>query len=344
MGNLTLHVGGKAFSDWVSVHVTRSMQQLAADFELTVGGNWSQEGLRPQLAGQTCEIFIAGKRVLTGVIDAAPNNFDATSHALRLEGRDKTADLLDCSVPSLQWIGRSLGDIAADLCKPFGITVINQAGVKTPFKSYKPHEGDTVFATLEQGARYRGVLLLSDVQGNLLITRVGVRRAYDRLVLGENIISGSGGSNLRECFNSYRVKGQQKGSDATTTSSVSATHADSRLIARHRPLTVVCDGPITAGAARTRAQWEASVRYGRALSITYRVRGWQQSNGDLWEPNLLVHVQDAYNGIDGDRLIADVAYNLDDQAGEIVELTVMPKDAFAKLAEPEPEKEDDYGL
>lgn len=343
MAELKLHLDGKAFTRWVSARVTRSMQQLAGDFELVVGGAWVEGGLRPSsAAGKTCEIHIAGVRVQTGIIDSAPANFDATSHGLRLEGRDRTSDLVDCSAPAVQWIGRTLADVARDLCKPFDIKVIDRAGLKTPFKTYKPHDGDSIFAALDQGARYRGVLLLSDVEGNLIIDRVGSVTAADTLELGKNIISGSGGRDLRECFSAYTVKGQKRGSDPAATAQVTATITDRQLITRHRPLTLVCDGPVTAGAARTRAKWEASVRAGRAQAITYKVKGWQQSTGALWEPNQKVQVIDPYNDINEKRLITDVTYSLDDQSGEVAEITVMPPAAFAKLAEPEPEKEDDY--
>ncbi len=40
-------------------------------------------------------------------------------------GRDKTGDLVDCSVvhSSGKWKGVRLEQVAADVCRPFGITV-----------------------------------------------------------------------------------------------------------------------------------------------------------------------------------------------------------------------------
>ncbi len=52
---------------------------------------------------------------------------------------------------------------------------------------------------------------------------------------------------------------------------------------RHRPLTVIAEEQIDSAAAVNRAQWEASVRYGRSRRGTYTVLGWFNGSG-LWAP------------------------------------------------------------
>ncbi|MCY1461514.1 hypothetical protein D9M71_791800 [compost metagenome] len=118
-----------------------------------------------------------------------------------------------------------------------------------------------------------------------------------------------------------------------------AAASDTR-VRRHRPLTLIADGPLDAAAARERVTWERNVRWGRSQSISYTVQGHRQGNGALWRPNQLVGVFDTYQFLDGaERLITDLTYVLDEQ-GERSDLTVMPREAFDLVEQPEPEGSD----
>lgn len=66
--------------------------------------------------------------MLTGYIDDFIPSYDADNVEIRVMGRDKTGDLVDCSVvhSSGKWKGVRLEQVAADVCCPFGITVITE--------------------------------------------------------------------------------------------------------------------------------------------------------------------------------------------------------------------------
>ena len=70
---------------------------------------------------------------------------------------------------------------------------------------------------------------------------------------------------------------------------------------------------------------------GKALTTTYTVQGWRQTNGALWKHNTLVRVIDPIIGFDRIMLIARVTYTLT-EAGMITNMEVGPPDSF----EPEP--------
>ncbi|MEZ3186033.1 hypothetical protein HZR81_13950 [Pseudomonas sp. LM13] len=343
MPEIRLTVDGNDWGGWQSYRISLGMQQLAGSFELRLTERWvGQAGRRALRVGAPCTLHYDGQLLITGYLDSVSPSYDAEQHSLSVSGRDATADLVDCSAPPTQWIGRSLADVARELCAPFGIGVIDQAGANAPFRSLKPNDGETVFEMLDQAARTRGVLLITDGRGNLLITRAGQARADDALVLGQNVLTGSGSFDLRDVFSSYTLKGQQAGDDFTfgaTASTVMAAARDAR-VQRHRPLTLIADGPLDAAGARERVTWERNVRWGRSQSIAYTVQGHRQSNGVLWRPNMLASVIDAYQYIGGQlRLITDVTYSLDDQ-GERTALTVMPREAFDLIPQPEPEPAD----
>ncbi|MCY1297746.1 hypothetical protein D9M70_471970 [compost metagenome] len=186
------------------------------------------------------------------------------------------------------------------------------------------------------------MLLVTDGRGNLVIARAGTDRAHDALRLGENILGASGNFDLRDVFSRYSLKGQQPGDDwqsGEASAAVMAAASDTR-VRRHRPLTLIADGPLDAAAARERVTWERNVRWGRSQSISYTVQGHRQGNGALWRPNQLVGVFDTYQFLDGaERLITDLTYVLDEQ-GERSDLTVMPREAFDLVEQPEPEGSD----
>lgn len=342
MPEVVLEVGRTEWGGWKGYQVNVGIQQLAGGFTLQLTERWPGQATRREIPeGEPCTLHYDGEVLITGYIDSVDPTYDSQSHLVTVTGRDKTGDLVDCSAPSTQWIGRSLADVARELLKPYGIGVIDEAGANAPFKSLKPTDGETVFEMLDQAARIRGVMLITDGRGNLVITRAGLGRADDRLVLGENILTANGRRDRRDVFSKYTLKGQTQGSDFNfgEATSVLASASDNR-VKRHRPLTVIAEGPLDAQGARDRVEWERNVRWGRSQAITYLLSGARQRSGQLWRPNLLVAVDDAYQYLRGaERLITDVGYSLDDQ-GERVSATVMPREAFDLIRQPEPETTD----
>lgn len=345
MPEITLRIGGREWGGWQSYRVQLGMQQLAGQFELALTERWAGQASRRQVAeGEPCELLYNGELLITGYVDRVMPTYSAQEHRLQVTGRDKTADLVDCSAPSTQWIGRGLADVARELAKPFGITVVDQAGANAPFQSLKPNDGDTVFEMLSQAAAIRGVLLVTDGRGRLLITRAGRERAHDKLALGQNILQASGSRDFSDVFSTYTLKGQQKGNDdffGESAAAVKATATDNRM-KRHRPLTVIADHPLDGAGARARIEWERNSRWGRSQSITYTLDGHRQSNGALWRHGLMVRVDDPYQYLNGaERLITEVTYILDDR-GERTELTVQPREALDVIPQPEPEAVDEF--
>lgn len=347
MPEVRLTVDGQDWGGWQSYRVNLGMGQLAGQFDLTLTERWVGQAVRrPLRMGSPCTLHYDGELLITGYIDNVMPTYNAVDHRIQVIGRDATADLVDCSAPTTQWIGRSLVAVAREICKPFGITVIDQVGDSTPFRSLKPNDGDTVFQILDEAARIRGVLLTTDGRGNLVVTRAGHDRATDALRLGENVLQGAGNFDLREVHSSYTLKAQQSGDDflfGETTSAVIARATDDR-VKRHRPLTLIADAPLDSAAARARINWERNVRWGRSQTITYTVRGHRQRSGALWRTNMLVPVFDDYQFLSGeDRLITELTYVLDEQ-GERTEVAVMPREAYDMVPTPEPEDDDAFAF
>ena len=336
MTDLTLLVGGREYGGWQEVSVTRSMEAVAGSFSVRVSERWAGQDTRwPIRPFDAVRVLMGGHRVVSGYVDSVRPAFDSGQHAVTITGRDKTGDLVDCSAVHSpgEWRGLDLVRLAGVLCKPFGVSVRAAVGVGAAFDVFKLQPGETAWEAIDRAARMRGVLVMSDGAGGLVITRAGQGRATTALVQGANILAASGEYQATERYSDYTVKGQHFGTDelnGEAAATVQATASDSG-VPRYRPLVVIAETAVALGGARDRAQWEATVRAARADRVTVTVQGWQQEDGSLWPVNALVNLRSSWLGIDGDMLITGVRYNLGGQ-GTTTELTLARPDAFT----PEP--------
>ncbi len=336
--DVRLMVGGRRYGGWTSVQIQRGIEQIAGQFSLSVTDRWAghdqRRAIRP---GDRCTVTVDGETVITGHVDDVAPEYDGKNHSITVRGRDATGDLVDCSAQEIQWKGRTLLEVATEQCRSFGISVRDDAGATEPFQTLQTEPGETVFEALETAARIRGVLLVSDGRGGLVITRAGTRRAPGRLELGVNILRARATFSHRDRFSQYTVKGQSDGNSFDTAGEafqIEASAADAQ-ITRHRPLILLAEGPVTRADAKTRATWQRNIRAGRSSQVEYTLHGWRDEAGTLWQPNRNIHVVDPYVGVDRSLLIVSVALTVDEQ-GVNTSMTMMLREAFELLELPEP--------
>ena len=128
--------------------------------------------------------------VLTGYIDNYLPEVEADRHAVRITGRSKTEDIIDCTpdIPGGQFAGYKLDAIARaigqSVGKPYPIDVVVQTDVGEPFPDATIERHETGFAFLERLCRLRSVLATDDEQGRLVLTSAGNERAHRCAVAG----------------------------------------------------------------------------------------------------------------------------------------------------------------
>jgi len=336
MHDVALSVAGTEWRGWKEVRIRRSIRQISSEFTLRLTDKWSENMQpRPIIEGDACTIKIDDRTVITGFIDDLTPFYDANTHGVEVQGRDVTGDLVDCSAPSFQWRGRSLLEGATELCKPFGIPVRATVDVSRQFDSLKSDEGESLFDVIETAARIRGVLLMSDGLGGLVIGRAGTERMSGALVLGENIKAGNCRRSMRDRHSKYTVKGQSN-NPFTEITAVTAS-AEDKLVRRFRPKTILAEDGLDIGGCRDRAIWHRNTAFANSTSATYTVNGWYL-DGQLIEPNKLIAVRDTWLKINADQLISDVSYVIDEK-GLRCEITVADPAAFDLKELPEPADE-----
>ncbi|MPW31789.1 phage tail protein, partial [Agarivorans sp. B2Z047] len=261
MSNITLRIRDLDYTDWLSSRVDMDVRTLAWSFSASVTTPVEQPQQLAIEKGDLVEVRYQERIVLTGYIDTVGASHDDQNVRYELSGRSLTGQLTDSSAvyEGGQFDNQRLSDIARTLCRPFGIDVVQLApGHDAPFTTVRIEQGETVFELLERLARQRGVLLTSNSQGALVVTRAGTALVTPELRLGENIKAASGTDSLQQRASQYIVKGSTNGGlswDADQASGNAIVVYD-RSVPLYRPRIVVCESELSAENARARGQWQ----------------------------------------------------------------------------------------
>lgn len=345
---VSLHTGGTIHEGWTDVSITLALDRLSGEFDVRLTDSWVRNGRTVRFdvpEGASCVVRIDGETVLTGYVDEVTREYDESDRRTSLRGRDKAGDLVDCSAPVADWQGRSLAAIAADLCAPFGISVLSRAAAaQTAFPRFSTNPGDTVAATLERMLRQRGLMAWSDGLGGLIIDAVQESNPIAVLEPGRSILSASCSRSMADRFATYSAVAHADGgadmddvenAETITRPSGSATDPG---VSRHRPLVLVAETQAGGPSLSTRAAHEAKTRAARGWQAVYTVPGWRNDRGSLWRPGQTVTLRDDLLSLSGNWVITQARFRQTDREGTAAELTVARAAAFTVLAEPEKAK------
>lgn len=348
-------VGSEFYGNWKNVSINRTMNSLTGSFRLSLVDKWRQTGGQwPLKPGQKVNISIGKEIIITGYIDSTEINYEKDERTVTITGRDKTADLVDCSA-----IGTGLAEyklmtlaiLAQTLCTPFGIIVDDKVKDFTTFKTWTIRQGESVFDTIYRAARLRGALVLSDEFGRLVITnradvisenafsaiqsagelassRLGL--PTNSLIQAANIVKGSANYNNTDRYSEYTIKGQSAGDDffnGTNVTEPSAKSTDAG-VDRYRPKIIISDASIDSASAQKLANWEATTRAAKAVDVKISVKGWQRPDGSAWKINEIVRVDAGFLGVNTDMLIVAVNFSKSVGGGTITNLKLSRPDAF----------------
>ena len=334
---VSLTVDGLDYGGWKSVEISAGLERQARDFNLGITWRWPGQAVAvPIRQGARCQVRIGVDLVLTGWVFATPISHDDKQISLSITGRSLAADLVDCAAINKpgQWSGQGVLSIVKALAAPYGLSVRSEIPDSGTLSDHTIEPGETVFESIDRLLTKFRVFSTDDASGRVVLAKPGSKgRAVDAIEVGKNVLSGEAPLDFSAVFSEYRVLGQRSGDDEAfgeAAAGVSATVQDPRTT-RQRVLIIQESGQMTDALAQSRANWERGNRMGKALTATYKVQGWRQSNGALWQHNMLVRVIDPLIGFDRDMLIAEVTYSLNEQ-GTVTTLVVGPPDGF----EPEP--------
>lgn len=343
--DVRLKVDGMIYGGWKEIDIRRSLDHAADTFSLGLTDRWAgQDSRRPIRMGSPCEVWIDDQKLITGYVDDVSPKYDAESRSLTVDGRSKVADLIDCALPLIkekaQFNGFDFPALAKRLAKPFGIDVVDEVKKFKPKRNRFLDTGVRVFEFLEEWSRVEAVFMVSNSNGDLVITRAGTEQLKTALELGKNILEGDGRFSMKDRFSDYHYHAESwKDEGGGVPPRLTGYAQDLKM--RYRPTVIINDDAESLADLKRRAEWQRNISYGRSQQATYTVNGWRHVDG-LWEPNKLVRVTDEWMDLDGVWwLISAVRFRLNEK-GQRTELTVMPREAFDLVPLPPKDKKEPF--
>jgi len=328
----TFYSNNKVFEGFKNVGIRKSMTSLAGSFQITMTDKWKvgKEAFE-LIPGSRIHCHLGKEAMFEGYVDTHGTNITPGAKNITISGRDKTADLIDCShIGPSEFNDLGLFQKATQLVTPFGIKALNPDGVSLGaiFKKFTIRQGESVFEALSRAAKQREIILLTSTHGNLVLTKRANKRAGTELVEGINMtLTGSTFDNT-ERFSEYIVKGQQPGVLGTAKDASESKASSKDLgIDRYRPLVIINDNASDLDAAQKKANFENSFRAAKGFSISCSVVDWRKADGSMWKINELVPVEAPSVGVKETLLVKEVNYKIAEN-GRAADIVLVRKDAF----------------
>ncbi|HZR87898.1 MAG TPA: hypothetical protein VFB02_13900 [Bradyrhizobium sp.] len=333
-GDLVLTVNAKAISGWTEMRVTRGIERCPSDFEVALTERYPGQA-QPAVInpGDSCTVTIGGDLVLTGYVDDYEPGYDAQGHTIRIRGRGKCQDLVDCSAewPTGQISGASALAIAQKLASAYLNLTVTAPDPGPAIPQFNLSLGQTAYEIIERICRYAGLLAYEGADGNLVLGAVGATKAASGAEEGQNVQSAVAPRSMRERYSEYDafLMSAEVTGDVGYGGNLIGSAKDPN-VPRHRLKYIIAEAPAGGqDVAQKRATWEAARRAGRGNRVQVTVDSWRDSAGVLWTPNTLVPVNlPALKVTNETWTLGEVTYLRDGPLGTRAELTLMPPAAF----------------
>jgi prophage tail gpP-like protein len=338
--HISVIINGKRFFGFKDPNVSRALGALSGDFSFSLA-NFPLDNTKEIVTGQSVEIVIETTgiqhKIITGYINKTKRSFSGEKTELQFVGRDKTSDLVDCAAlyKNSQWKKKKLDSICEDICKPYNIYVDSADIDPAPMvEDFALQSGETAFSAIERLCRAFGILPLTDENGSLLLTSIGINNADVRLIVGENIKEIDYEEDDSGRYSDYYFRGQGSGNGSQWKNDVirllgKAVDVD---ITRYRPYLAFGERRMKPTEIARRAAWEAQVRAGRAIRVTITVLGWLQDpmdeNSRPWRINELVEIIHNSWEISAQLVVSSVIFNLTEQGGRYTILELNPPEIY----------------
>lgn len=335
--DLTLQISGQAISGWTEIRVTRGVERLPSDFEIGLTELYPGELDKVVIApGQPCTVLLGNDLVITGYVDRFAPSFADDRHSIRVNGRSKCEDLVDCAAewPGGQINGANALAIAQKLAKPYGITVASTVQDLPPIVQFNLMLGESAFEVIERISRFSQLLAYDLPDGSLVLSQVGNMTAAGGIIEGQNVQEADVEYSADQRYSDYKafIQSVDEFTDLGNTGNTITDAVDPNC-PRHREMVIIAEGGGGGNeVAKKRALWESVRRAGRSKRARVVVDSWRDSAGNLWQPNTLVPVKLPSLKLSETLCIGEVTYSRNGDRGTTAELILMPPAAY----KPEP--------
>lgn len=327
----TLIVAGRKFEDWDSVWVQHRFAEAFPLFKFTcverdpVPDLWLRLQFKP---GDSCVILLGGQLAMHGFIVTRQVAYDANNHGVQLTGKGQTWTAARSSIITKDgnFDGKTFEQVARAVLAPFpvGVAIIGKLDA-TPFQRLQNEPGEKVWDFLERIARPRGIVLGSDVMGNVLLIGDHVGEVVEQLVEGQNILRMQCVISQEYAFNPYVVSGQTAASDEQHGRQAAEQQAQAKgTFPFYSPLLTPAEQPVwniaeVMGRAKNEAVWHD----GTIITATVVVQGWLRSGQALWKAGDDVQVFSPMAMLNQVMKIQTATFTQDNSSGTLTTLDLV---------------------
>lgn len=309
--------GGRDFQDWNRIRIRRENDALAGSFEL----NFAQrkKGFWPLKEGDAVRIFQGSFPLFSGYAEVFSPEISSSERSVLISGRDKTADLIDCTVSgqSQEFRGsQPLSAIIKELLRPFDLASECRCHPEPFLTDFKADPGEKVISALERISEKSGVFFQSSGDGTLLMSSGKPEDSGFRLEEGRDLLSCQMNLNQSEIYSEYSVRGFEKGEEPFL---LRISGSD---MSRFRPLELVTDTQLSRKEAEKKLIRERSLRAARSMEVTAELRGWNNPAGEPWKINSLITLHAPSERIHNERLLICAISLNSDEEGSICQLSL----------------------
>lgn len=324
---VTLRAAGRDYVAWTTVEWTAALDEACRTFSVQTTerpGEWAFP------TGTPVELLAGADLVLAGYVNHYNSTGSATAHAVKIAGRSKSQDLVDCAAvhPKGYAKDKTTAEFVSECSSRLGVEVRDELGLARKAMQ-QLYQGETCYRLAERYLREHGATVMGNADGSASITNASkARRAAGALVEGVNIMEWSVDFEDQDRHSEYTVKGQSRHGTGPDALRIKETATDPG-VTRYRPRIIVAETDTDKAKARERAEHERERAAGNALRASVTVQGWRDDAGALWTPNTLIFVASpTLMHLEQDMLIERVTASQDDHAGTRCELSLVDPRAY----------------
>lgn len=346
---ITIRVNGNEYSGFIEAAASKDIEDLCGQFSFTATGYDF-----PIKIQDKCEIYVNGKKFLTGFVEKRHVSVNASTRTISIAGRDKLSLLVDNTVSQVyQYVGgQTLASFCRQIISDLGldIDVIAKKNPIIPEEDFPSCEIDTTaFEVIDDVCKRLQVLATSDENGNLVLMSAG-NDVFPTALVNEpggdenNVLSASYDEDYTNRFYKYNVYSQDNFAELGFTPlpntpvppgepapspeyDVLASAIDS-AVSKKRKINLVMKNSYSEDQADNYAKYTSNIR--RVESTQYEatvVLHQGTEGGRIWEHNKLYSINDGYCGINTQMLCKGITYSFSNE-GETTTLLFVAKDAF----------------
>ncbi|HEM6844597.1 TPA: phage tail protein [Providencia rettgeri] len=331
-----LLINGKRIMGWDSIRITRGIERFPSDFELSLMDYYPATDEKQLVkAGDACEVLIGEDKVVTGYIDSWNPAINKTQHQIRVSGRGKCQDLVDCSA---NWENNVISQsnalqIAKKLASWYDIDVISDIP-ESQFQNipqFTLNWGESSQQVIERTCRWSALLYYELPDGSLFLSRAGTEVAASGISQGLNIEEANYSDSMSNRYSEYigvSLSISPMNGDYSSVENARARDPEADKMRYRNYITIVESNLITARREQEAINWEMNRRYGRSKELRVVIDSWRDVDDQLWRPNTLIPINIPIFGLEDKQWLLSEVVFIRGSDGTKAILTLMPPEAF----------------